>query len=266
MSSIQFLLLVLTFIYLQISCLAQNSTKKNYTINANYTSYFINSTIRTLNEKNFDSVVNYNHSINYLVLFTFRRCTHCNKVISIIENVEKYYSSKKDNILNFAKLDCYSSGWTAMRFDIFQIPVFVYITNGFFATFTPKNYTEEELIEFIESIYKDFKVFPKKIGYFGVFMKVFHLMTMRIQKNIPFWNELCSWGVLSILFGSFLYFEYSICKACLDSNKDNNKNLKKEKNSHHHNKKNSKKKDYIDEDDENDNKNEKNENNKLKKD
>ena len=59
-------------------------------------------------------------------------------------------------------------------------------------------------------------------------MKIFHLLTERIQQIIPFWNEIFSWIVLLILFGSFLYFEYSVYKACWDSNKNNNSSKKEE--------------------------------------
>jgi hypothetical protein len=221
-------LLYLIIIFSKSYCETNNTLRKNYIIKENYTSYFVNSTIRTLSERNFDIVINHNKSIDYLILFTFRRCPHCNKVITITENVEKNYSSK-NKLLKFAKVDCYSNGWTAMRFDIFNVPIFIYIKNGLFASFKPRNYTEEELISFIESNDKEFKDYPPKIGYFGVFMKIFHLLTERIQKIIPFWNEIFSWIVLLILFGSFLYFEYSVYKACWDSNKNANPTKKEEK-------------------------------------
>ena len=220
-------LLYLIIIFSKSSYETNNTLRKNYIIKENYTSYFVNSTIRTLSERNFDIVINHNKSIDYLILFTFRRCPHCNKVITITENVEKNYSSK-NKLLKFAKVDCYSNGWTAMRFDIFNVPIFIYIKNGLFASFKPRNYTEEELISFIESNDKEFKDYPPKIGYFGVFMKIFHFVNGRIKNNIPFWNEIFGWIVIFILLGSFLYFEYSIYKAACkkdyyQNNKDNSK-------------------------------------------
>ena len=207
-------LLYLIIIFSKSSCNADITLRKNYTIRENYTSYFVNSTIRTLSGRNFDTVINYNKSIIYLVLFTFRRCPHCNQVITITENVEKHYSSK-NKLLKFAKVDCYSNGWTAMRFDIFHVPIFIYITDGLFSSFKPTSYTEEELISFIESNDKEFKEYPPKIGYFGVFMKIFHFVNGRIKSNIPFWNEIFGWIVILLLLGSFLYFEYTIYKvAC----------------------------------------------------
>ena len=63
-----------------------------------------------------------------------------------------------------------------------------------------------------------------------MFMKIFHLTTENIQKKIYYWNEVCSWIALLILLGSFLYFEYSLYKACCDSHKYNNTSNKKENN------------------------------------
>ena len=220
-----FIFLILTITILQTACFNENNII-NTNIQTNYTSYFINSTIKTLNNNNFDSIINSNDSINYLILFTVRRCPICNKIIRITENVEKYYIN--NNNLKFAKVDCYISGWTAMRFNIFKFPLYIYISKGKYSSFIPDNITEEELINYIESKNKIFKEYPPKIGYVGVFMKIFHLLTERIQQIIPFWNEIFSWIVLLILFGSFLYFEYSVYKACWDSNKNNNSSKKEE--------------------------------------
>ena len=258
-------LLYLIIIFSKSSCNINNTLGKNYFIKENYTSYFVNSTIRTLSQRNFDIVINHNKSLNYLVLFTFRRCPNCNKVITITENVEKYYSSK-NKLLKFAKVDCYSNGWTAMRFDIFNVPIFIYIIDGLFASFKPSNYTEEELISFIESNDKEFKNYPPKIGYFGVFMKIFHFVNGRIKNNIPFWNEIFGWIVIIILLGSFLYFEYSIyrvaCKKEYHPNtKDDNKTQNDAKGDKKKDKKDSNKHKTHPKKIENDNKKNKNENN-----
>ena len=214
-----FLFLFLTITILKISCIEQNNNINN-NFQENYTSYFINSTIKSLNNKNFDTIINSNNSINYLVLFTVKRCPICNKIIRITENVENYY---KDNPnLKFAKVDCFEDARTAMRFDIFKFPLYIYISKGKYSFFLPNNITEEELINYIESNNKIYKDYPPQIGYFGVFIKIIHLLTQRIQKIIPYWNELFSWIVLLILFGFFLYFEYSVYKGCYDSHKNNN--------------------------------------------
>ena len=194
-----FIFLIIIITILKISCINNNSN-----IQVNYTSYFINSTIRTLSNKNFDSIINFNNSINYLVLFTVKRCPICNKIIRITENVENYYKNNPN--LKFAKVDCFTNTWTAMRFNILKFPLYIYISKGKYSTFIPDDITEEKLINYIESKDKIFKDYPPDIGYFGVFMKIFYALTERIQKILPFWNAIFSSIVLLILFGSFLYF------------------------------------------------------------
>ena len=227
-----FYIFLLIISFLKISCNEKNkvnNVKNNYTIHKNYTSYFINSTIKTLNDKNFDTTIKHNNSINYLILFTFKRCPICNKIIKITENVEKYYTSKNNIPIAFAKVDCYLSGWTALRFDIFKIPIFIYIKNGEeYSYFMPNNDTTEEvLINYIESTDKEYKIYPEKIGYFGVFTKFLHLISENIKKKIPFWNESFTWIILFVIFIYFLYFEYSLYKSCCDSHKRNNEIKKK---------------------------------------
>lgn len=230
-----FNILVFILIISNITCLKENQTNKTIYIQPNYTSYFVNSTIKTLNERNFDTIVKNNNSINYLILFTFRRCPKCNKLITTIENVEKYYLSKKNTTIKFAKIDCYTSGWACMRFDLFKIPIYIYITEEKYASFMPNDSSEEELINFIESQDKIYKNYPKKIGFFGVFMKLFHYISENIQKKMYFWNEACTFLVILILLGSFIYYEYAVCKACCESNKNNNVSPKKD--NHKENKK-----------------------------
>ena len=236
-----FFISILIISFLKIHCKKEKGTHNNFTnnnkIQLNFTSYYINSTIRTLNDKNFDTIIQYNNSVDYLILFTIKRCNICNKIITITENVEKYYSLNKNTSLAFAKVDCYSSGWTALRFDIFRMPIYIYIRKGEeYSYFIPNNNTkEEELINYIESSDKEFKIYPPKVGFFGVLTKILHLLSESIQKKIPFWKEAYSWVVLLIIFCFFLYFEYSLYKSCCDSHKDKNEIKKK------HNKENNKK-------------------------
>ncbi len=240
--NIVFNFLILNSIFLIISSLQENKsnfTNPNKTININYTSYFINSTIKTLNYRNFDTIIKSKNdfSDNHLILFTFRRCPICNKLIRIVENVDKYYKSKNIKNLKFGKIDSYANTWLTMRFDLFKLPAYVYISNGKFSSFFPNNITEEELIDYIENKEKDYKLFPDEIGYFGVFMKIFNRLTEKIKQKIPFWNQACSWFVIFFLLGCFIFFEYSLYKkACCDNNninkeenhKMNNKEHKKE--------------------------------------
>jgi len=220
----------------------ENITKKNSSIYLNFTSYFINSTIRTLSEKNFDSIIslNNNSSLDSLILFTIKRCPNCNKVIKTTENTEKYYSKKNSNI-KFYKVDCFKSQWISMRFNAFKIPIYIYITKGFYTVFKPENYTEEELINFIENENKEFLEFPGQISYFGVCQKVIHNFTLLIQKNIFFWNHYFTWAIIIFAFLAFLYFEYKIYKVgCCGNN--NKERIKQKKNKNDINNKNEKNK------------------------
>ena len=98
---------IFILIFLKVVYTQENLTQKNTTIYLNYTSYFINSTIRTLSDKNFDTIISLNNnSYDFLILFTLRRCPNCNNVIKITENVEKYYKEKNAKI-KFYKVDCY---------------------------------------------------------------------------------------------------------------------------------------------------------------
>ena len=225
MKSNFFLLKIITInlILLKILCLQENTTKKNTSIYLNYTSYFINSTIRTLSERNFDTIIfsNINQSLDCLILFTLKRCSNCNHVMRLTENIEKYYSQKNPK-LKFYKVDSYTNHFTAMRFDIYKIPSYVYITKGLYASFSPKEKTENELINFIESKNKEFMRYPGKIGYLGVCKKVINNLTLKIKNKILFWNEYLTWIFLLSTIFAFLYFEYKIYKVGCCGNKNNN--------------------------------------------
>ena len=236
-------IILLFFIYFKVGCQEENLTKKNSTIYLNYTSYFINSTLRTISDKNFDTIIFSNNSniFDYLILFTLKRCPNCNSAIKITENVEKYYKEKNPKI-KFYKLDCYLNQWTAMRFNAFKIPIYIYIKQGFYSSFNKENLTENDLINFIEDENKEFFEIPGKIGYIDVCRKIVNNITIKVQKKIWFWNDLFTViFILGVFFG-FLYFEFVIYRAgcCGDKNRNNqnvqvnknnkNKNKNKEKN------------------------------------
>ena len=214
---------IFILIFLKVVNTQENLTQKNTTIYLNYTSYFINSTIRTISDKNFDTIISLNNnSYDFLILFTLRRCPNCNNVIKITESVEKYYKEKNAKI-KFYKVDCYLNQWTAMRFNAFKIPIYIYIKQGFYAPFNPSNnYTEKDLINFIEDENKEFIEYPGRIGYIDVIRKIVHNITLKIQKKIIFWNDLFTLIVILGTFFGFLYFEIKIYKAGCCGNKNNN--------------------------------------------
>ena len=215
-----------------------NKTRHRY----NYTSYFINSTIPTLNDKNFDKEI-LNHNFDYLILFTVKRCRECNDLIKATEEIQKKYSNET---IKFFKVDTFISGWTALRFDLIKVPMFIFISGGVFSGYSAENYTKQGIIDFIENKNKDYKILPNKLGYLGLAVKLFHIISSVIESKVSFWNEGYSFIAVVLAVAFFFYFEYNLYKNCCKSNqnrsqrnKNNNKNINKKKcNSkeckHHH--------------------------------
>lgn len=215
---------------------SRNTQPRNRT---NYTSYFYNSTIPSLTDKDFDIGI-HDHKMDYFILFTVKRCLHCNDLIKTFEEVQNYYNNTNES-LKFYKVDCIESGWTALRFELNKIPMFIYISNRVYAGFSEANYTKESIIEFIESKHKLYKLLPDKMGYIGVAMKIFHAITDLIKTKFSFWNEGFSFAVIIIIIFLFFYFEFHVFKKCCQINKKKSysKFSKDGKNNdHYHDKKN----------------------------
>lgn len=106
------------------------------------------------------------------------------------------------------------SGWTTMRFEFEKIPNLIYISNRSYAVYPYDNITEANIINFIEDENKDFKKFPKIMGYFDVFMKIFHIISGLIHEKFPFWNESYSWILVVLFIIFFCFVEFLIIKFC----------------------------------------------------
>ena len=89
-----------------------------------YISYFLNSTIETLNDDNFDKVVHGGMTNDFLILFTVKKCQICNQIIKILENAAEIYSNQITN-LTFNKVDVIESGWTSLRFNLENMQYFL---------------------------------------------------------------------------------------------------------------------------------------------
>ena len=86
--NIDFLIILFFLNILLISTNHTNSS--NQTIEKKkYISYFLNSTIKTLDDNNFDKEVMKGIFHNYIILFTVKKCEICNKIITRLENVQK---------------------------------------------------------------------------------------------------------------------------------------------------------------------------------
>ena len=211
--------------------LANNSSlnSSNETIEKRkYISYFGNSTIKTLDDNNFDKEVLKGIFHDFLILFTVKKCDICNDIILTLENVQKKYINNNVTNLKFAKIDILNSGWTSMRFDLERLPNVIYVSNRSYAIYQSGNWTENDIISFIEDKNKMFKTFPKKMGYFDVFMRIFHVISHLLHEKYPFWNEGYSWGFIALFILFFCFVEYLIIKFCCRRTK------KEKENSHQH--------------------------------
>ena len=227
-----FLIQLTLFILLNIktiNSISPNTTSTNETVEKKkYISYFLNSTIETLDDENFDKKVQKGIFHNFIILFSVRKCDICNRIITTLENVQKKYLNDSQTNLKFGKVDILMSGWTSMRFELERLPNIIYVTNRTYAIYPYNNLTEDNIIYFIEDKNKVFKPFPRKMGYFDVFMKLFHVISSLLQEKFSFWNEGYSWILVVLFILFFCLVEYLIIKFCCRRSKKDNKNPQKE--------------------------------------
>ena len=234
---------LIIFIFLNIQLINTNHTNStNQTKEKKkYISYFLNSTIKTLDNNNLDKEVIKVIFHNYIILFTVKKCEMCNRIITNLENVQQKYINNNKSNLKFAKIDILISGWTSMRFELERLPNIIYITNRSYAINPNYNLTEKDIISFIEDKNKIYKKFPKKMGYFDVFMKIFHILSSLLHEKFPLWNENYSWILVVIFILVFCFVEYLIIKFCCRRTKRENKYQKLHQHQHVHQNKNEKK-------------------------
>ena len=199
-----------------------------------YISYFLNSTIKTLDDENFDKEVLKGILHNYIILFTIKKCEICNDIITKLENVQKKYINDTNADLKFAKVDILISGWTSMRFELNRLPNIIYVSNRSYAIYPNISWTEENIISFIEDKNKNFLKFPKKVGYFDVFLKIFQVISVLLHEKFPFWNENYSWILVVIFILFFCFVEYLIIKYCCRRTKKENNYQNKHQHQHQH--------------------------------
>jgi hypothetical protein len=217
-----------------INNIERNSIVKEGEERKKYISFFLNSTVETLDDENFDKKVQKGIFHNYIILFTVKKCDICNKIITTLENVQKKYLNDNETNLKFGKIDILMSGWTSMRFELERLPNIIYISNRTYAIYPYDNLTEENIIEFIENKNKIFKKFPRKMGYFDVFMKIFHIISGLLHEKFPFWNEGYSWVLVIAFVLFFCFVEYLIIKFCCRRTKKENKDQNQHQHQHQH--------------------------------
>jgi thioredoxin 1 len=169
----------LIFLFLIFHFIFNKLPEKN-----NYTSFFLNSSIQTLNNSNFDKIINKGLNDTFIVLFTVKRCKICNNVLLILEAIKKEYENK----IKFAKVDFIESGWTAFRFYMDKVPKIILIKNNSYTSFN-KNFSYENLIDFIENNNNNkFYKFPSKLSYLDILYKFFNAVDDEIKQKMNNYN------------------------------------------------------------------------------
>ena len=185
-----------------------------------FISYFLNSTIETLNDDSFDLVIKGGMTNDYLILFTVKKCEICNQLIKLLEDIEEIYSNENTN-LTFKKLDVIESGWTSLRFNLERLPNLIYVSRGKYAIYPKENFTDLKVKNFIEEKNKNWIRFPKKVGYLYLIMKTFRLLSYMISQKYSFWDENYYWVLIIGFILVFVFVEYLIIKFCCRRNKKN---------------------------------------------
>ena len=121
-----------------------------------------------------------------------------------------------------------------MRFELNRLPNIIYVSNRSYAIYPNISWTEENIISFIEDKNKNFLKFPKKVGYFDVFLKIFQVISVLLHEKFPFWNENYSWILVVIFILFFCFVEYLIIKYCCRRTKKENNYQNKHQHQHQH--------------------------------
>ena len=198
---------------------SNSSLSSNKTV-SNYTSLFLTSNITTLNDNNFDRIIK-NGKVNpYILLFTVKKCTQCNHIIEVMENVTKHLNDTNSSIRS-AKIDCFASSWTAMRFSIDIIPQVAYISNGTIR-YMNNSITSENIFSFIEghNTTKPIPI-PVPMNYIGVGKKIFNSLNRMLtdymnEKGIS-WNAGLTAGSFIGGFALLALIEWKLVSCCCKS-------------------------------------------------
>ena len=180
----------------------------------NYISFFFNSTIDTVNNSNFDRIINRGMNNPYLILFTVIRCKICNYVIKEFEKVQNDLTKKNSNI-KLIKFDLGGNLWTMMRFDIDHIPNIIYVEKNEMS-FLNNNITYDNIINFLNNENKEKKHFPEPMTYIDFLIKIFNIFNEYLidtSKDYGIvWNRYYTSIVIILILILFMIFEYFIIK------------------------------------------------------
>ena len=87
---------------------------------------FDKSSIETIDDSNFDQVINAGFTNDYIILFTIKICPSCEQILKILERAAEYFSKRNSNII-FYKIDLQESIEVDLRFQFEEVPVVIYV-------------------------------------------------------------------------------------------------------------------------------------------
>lgn len=218
---------------LHITCLSNDNNANTTHLKSNYTSLFLTSKIPTLDDSSFDRAIRRGIKNPFLLLFTIKKCGSCNHIIELFENITDILSNTQPKIKT-AKIDCFTSTWTTMRFTIDHIPKILYVENGT-VRYLDKNITYENILDFIDNIDSiEPYPFPQPLGYLGVGKKLFDSIDDSIKKYMNrkgyYWHTAFTAILTALFIIVFAVIEWKFVNCCCKSNKKN----QKKKCSHNH--------------------------------
>ena len=187
--------------------------------------YFDKSNIETINDSNFDQVMNAGIINDYIILFTIKICEGCDQVLKALERAAEYYFKRNSNI-TFYKIDLEESINVDLRFHFDKVPIIIYVSKGKYAKYHYKYISTYLIKNFIEDKNKIMIDLPKELGFFGYVMKIFELFADCIILKYPYlkkyyfyyWIIVYGFFICVIILSTYVFIQY----CCISSN-DNKK-------------------------------------------
>jgi hypothetical protein len=186
--------------------------------------------IGDVNDENFDLVTKMNSTseIISVILFQSKECAECTEAERIFE---KTFEKVKSEKLKFFKLDCFSSIYTCLRFNISRLPVILVLENGY--VYQGAEYlTDNSFFRFLqeEKSPQSGRPIPPPYGYFNIFFKSlddifqnfndFMRKQLRSKLKIKFqWENFHSIMLILILILVLTIFECFFLFCCLKKKK-----------------------------------------------
>ena len=185
-------------------------------------SYFDKSSIETINDYNFDEIINKGITNDYIILFTIKICEGCDQVLKVLEKAKEFYS-KKDSNITFYKINLSESVEIDLRFNFDEIPIIIYVSKDKYAKYPFKYVSIDHIKNFIEDKNKAMIDLPKELGFFDYFIKTFELIVDCIMLKCPilkknyyhYWVLIIGFIAWIIILSIYVFIKF----FCINSNK-----------------------------------------------